>query len=139
LNGRGQRLAWGEASARQLLRQYANNNKQDVNNNHANNDNNNNADGNDQKRDGKNYKPDGNNHNPDSNSNKPDRNNYKPDGKPPLDVAGPRHAMMVFAADVVYDENQFPPLVACLAALCGPHTLVLLGYRQRTEKKTVRK
>eukprot|EP00959_Pyramimonas_sp_CCMP1952_P163196 3411407-Pyramimonas_sp.AAC.1 len=44
-------------------------------------------------------------------------------------------AAMVIAADVVYDQDQFYPLAACMAAMADPATVVLLGYRQRTESK----
>eukprot|EP00820_Chromera_velia_P018083 Cvel_27229.t1-p1 / transcript=Cvel_27229.t1 / gene=Cvel_27229 / organism=Chromera_velia_CCMP2878 / gene_product=hypothetical protein / transcript_product=hypothetical protein / location=Cvel_scaffold3368:15271-17085(+) / protein_length=241 / sequence_SO=supercontig / SO=protein_coding / is_pseudo=false len=42
---------------------------------------------------------------------------------------------VVLAADVVYSEPLFVPLVECLLRVCGPQTVVLLAYQQRGQEE----
>jgi hypothetical protein len=54
------------------------------------------------------------------------------------DATGGAHAAVVVASDVVYSAESALPLASTLAALCGPNTLCLLGFRSRTTSQTVR-
>eukprot|EP00041_Stephanoeca_diplocostata_P012911 m.217800 g.217800 ORF g.217800 m.217800 type:complete len:394 (-) comp19140_c0_seq1:564-1745(-) len=48
-------------------------------------------------------------------------------------------ASVVLASDVVYSEDTVIPLADTLEALCGPQTLCLLGFRNRTSSDTIAK
>lgn len=54
------------------------------------------------------------------------------------DATGGAKVALLVASDVVYDADATGPLAATLAALCGPDTICILGFRNRTSAQNIR-
>jgi predicted nicotinamide N-methyase len=54
------------------------------------------------------------------------------------EVTNGKPVAVVVASDVVYDAEATGPLATTLAALCGPDTVCLLGFRNRTSAQNIR-